>query len=65
MFATNTAILSNVKLVSKIKKNEKRKITEGITKIFEEAADKPPAVTYIVIKEVNQENWAAGGKGCN
>jgi 4-oxalocrotonate tautomerase len=35
---------------------------EGITKLLENVAGKPPSVTYVVIDEVEKENWAVGGK---
>ena len=52
----------NVKVVGKLTKEQKEKIAEGITKVLEEVANKPPSATYIVIDEVDRENWAKGGK---
>jgi 4-oxalocrotonate tautomerase len=51
-----------VKVAGKLTKEQKEKIAEGITKVLEEVANKPPQSTYIVITEVDIENWAKGGK---
>ena len=52
----------NVKVAGKLSKEQKQKIVEGITKVLEEVANKPPEATYIVIEEVDRENWGKGGK---
>jgi len=52
----------NVKVAGKLTKEQKEKIAEGITKVLEEVANKPPSATYIVIDEVERDNWAKGGK---
>ncbi len=52
----------NVKVAGKLTKEQKEKIAEGITKVLEEVANKPASATYIVIDEVDRENWAKGGK---
>jgi 4-oxalocrotonate tautomerase len=52
----------NVKVAGKLTKEQKEKIAEGITKVLEDVANKPPSATYIVIEEVDRENWAKGGK---
>lgn len=52
----------NVKVAGKLTKEQKQKIVEGITRVLQEVADKPPQSTYIVIDEVERENWGKGGK---
>ncbi len=52
----------NVKVAGELTKEQKEKISEGITKILSEVTNKPPSATYIVIDEVMRENWAVGGK---
>lgn len=52
----------NIKVAGKLTKEQKQKIVEGITKLLEEVANKPPQSTYVVIEEVDRENWAKGGK---
>ncbi len=43
-------------------KDQSREISEGIAKILEEVTNKPPSATYVVIEEVDRENWAESGK---
>lgn len=52
----------NVKVAGKLTKEQKEKIVEGITKLLEEVANKPPQSTYVVIDELDRENWGKGGK---
>ncbi len=51
-----------VKVAGGLTKDQKEKIAQGITKLLEEVAGKPPSVTYVVIEEVEKENWAVAGK---
>ena len=52
----------NVKVAGPLEKDQKAKIAEGITSLLEEVAGKKPSSTYVVIEEVERENWASGGK---
>jgi len=52
----------NVKVAGELTKDQKKKIAQGITKLLEEVAGKPPSATYIVIEAVEKENWAVAGK---
>ncbi|NPA41297.1 MAG: 4-oxalocrotonate tautomerase family protein [Aquificae bacterium] len=52
----------NVKVAGKLTKDQKRKIVEGITKLLEEVANKPPSATYVVIEEIDRDNWGKEGK---
>ena len=52
----------NVKVAGRLTKEQKAKIAEQFPKTLEEVAGKPPSVTYIVIDEVEREDWAVGGK---
>ncbi|EDP75286.1 4-oxalocrotonate tautomerase family protein [Hydrogenivirga sp. 128-5-R1-1] len=52
----------NVKVAGKLTKDQKRKIVEGVTKLLEEVAGKPPSATYVVIEEVDRDNWGKEGK---
>jgi 4-oxalocrotonate tautomerase len=51
-----------VKVAGSLTKDQKEKIVQGITKLLEEVAGKPPSVTSVVIEELERENWAVGGK---
>ena len=52
----------NVKVAGSLTKEQKAKIAEQITKVLEDVAEKPPSLTYVVIDEVEREDWAVGGK---
>lgn len=52
----------NVKVAGKLTKEQKQRIVEGITKLLEEVANKPPQSTYVVIEEIDRENWGKGGR---
>ncbi|NPA52019.1 MAG: 4-oxalocrotonate tautomerase family protein [Aquificae bacterium] len=52
----------NVKVAGKLSKKQKEEIVEGITKLLEKVANKPPQATYVVIEEIDRDNWGKGGK---
>ncbi len=52
----------NVKVAGELTKEQKRKLVEGITKVLEEVANKPPEATYVVIEEIDRDNWGKAGK---
>lgn len=52
----------NVKIKGELTREQKEKISMGISNVLEEVAGKPKAYTYVVIDEVAGENWAVGGK---
>ncbi|OGW76342.1 MAG: 4-oxalocrotonate tautomerase [Omnitrophica bacterium RIFCSPHIGHO2_02_FULL_49_9] len=50
----------NVKVVGKLTKEQKRKISKDISESLLTHAQKPKDHTYIVFEEVAGENWAKG-----
>ena len=50
----------NVKVVGKLTKEQKQKISRDISESLERNANKPKENTYIVFDEVSGENWAKG-----
>lgn len=52
----------NLKLLGKLTKEQKSKIVEEFSETLERVAGKPSEHTYIVIDEVERENWGKGGK---
>lgn len=40
----------------------KRLLIEGVTEVLERVLNKPPAITHVVIDEVDTDNWGVGGK---
>ena len=51
-----------VKVAGKLNQDQKEKISKQITQTMQEVAGKPPEATYIVITEVERNNWAKSGK---
>ena len=52
----------NVKVVGKLSKDQKQKISSDISNSLLKHAGKPKDHTYIVFDEMNGENWAKGDK---
>jgi 4-oxalocrotonate tautomerase len=44
---------------------EKRKLAEGITKVFKDAAGVPPKVLHIIFQDIEKNDWAIAGKLCS
>jgi len=52
----------NLKLVGKLTKEQKIKIAKEFSDTLLRVAGKPKEYTYLVIDEINGENWAQGDK---
>ena len=52
----------NLRLVGKLTKDQKEKIAKEFTDTLLKVAGKPKEATYLVIDEINGENWAKGEK---
>lgn len=52
----------NLKLAGKLTKEQKKEIAERFSETLLKVAGKPKESTYLVIDEVNGENWAHGDK---
>lgn len=50
----------NLKVVGKLSKEQKKEIAEKFSDTLLKVAGKPKEATYLVIDEVNGENWAQG-----
>ena len=50
----------NLKLVGKLNKEQKRKIAREFADTLLRVAGKPKESIYLVIDEINGENWAQG-----
>jgi 4-oxalocrotonate tautomerase len=51
----------NLKLLGQLTKDQKAQIVKEFSETLERVADKPSDHTYIVIDEVERENWGKGG----
>ena len=52
----------NLKVAGKLTREQKTAIAEEFAKTLEKIAGKPKNATYLVIDEVERENWAQGDK---
>jgi 4-oxalocrotonate tautomerase len=52
----------NLKLVGKLDREQKEKIAKDFPDTLFKIVGKPKESTYLVIDEVNGENWAKGDK---
>jgi len=50
----------NIKVAGKLTKEQKKQIAKEFSETLEKVASKPKDATYIVIDEVQRENWAKG-----
>ena len=46
-------------------KEQKRKIAEGITQVFGEAAGVPAEAMHVVFHDIDKSDWAIAGKLCS
>lgn len=52
----------NVRVAGSLSREQKERIVDGITRVMQEVAGKPPEATYITIDEVDRGNWAKAGR---
>ncbi len=52
----------NIRVAGKLSKEQKEKISAGVTKVISEVANKPPEAILLFIDEVEHENIAKAGK---
>jgi 4-oxalocrotonate tautomerase len=50
----------NLKLIGKLSKEQKQQIVSEFSETLLKVAKKPKSATYIVIDEVEAQNWAQG-----
>jgi 4-oxalocrotonate tautomerase len=52
----------HLRVAGTLSREQKEEIAREFTATLERVASKPPEATYVVIEEVERENWAKGGK---
>ena len=52
----------NVKVAGSLDRAQKKKIAEGVSRLLQEVAAKPPSSTYVVFEEIPRDSWAIGSK---
>ncbi|MNG94761.1 tautomerase family protein [Pseudomonas wadenswilerensis] len=45
-----------------VTREQKQQLIEQTTAMLERVLNKPPASTFVVIEEVNTDNWGVGGE---
>jgi 4-oxalocrotonate tautomerase len=51
-----------LKILGKLTRDQKAQISEEFTETLQRVAGKPPEYTYVVIQEVEREDWAHKGQ---
>lgn len=53
----------NIKITDeKVTAWQKQQLIEGATLLLEQVLNKPRSTTYVVIDEINTDNWGVGGE---
>ena len=55
----------NIYMWSGRTEEQKRKIAQGITQVFEAAAGVPPEALHIIFQDIEKSDWAIAGKLCS
>ena len=50
-----------LKILGKLTHEQKAEISKQFTKTLQDVAGKPPNYTYVIIHEIERENWAHQG----
>ena len=52
----------NIKITREnVTRDQKAALIEGVTRLLADVLDKDPSTTFVVINEVDMENWGIGG----
>ena len=51
-----------LRLLGKLDRDQKAEISREFTETLQRVAGKPPEYTYVIIEEVERENWAHKGQ---
>ena len=52
----------DLKILGTLTRDQKAQISKEFTETLQRVAGKPPEYTYVVIQEVDRENWAHKGE---
>lgn len=45
-----------------VTKEQKQQLIKGVTQLLFDVLNKDPKLTYVIIEEVDTDNWGAGGE---
>jgi 4-oxalocrotonate tautomerase len=52
----------NVQILTGSSNEQKENLISGVTKVVQEVLGSKPESTFVVVQEVERENWGVGGK---
>ncbi|WP_078429399.1 tautomerase family protein [Alkalihalobacterium alkalinitrilicum] len=52
----------NVQILKGASTEQKEEVINGVTKVIQEVFGSKPASTFVVIQEVDSEDWGVGGR---
>ena len=52
----------NIRVAGQLTREQKQKISEGVTEVISEIANKPPEAVLVMIDELDRSNIAKAGK---
>jgi 4-oxalocrotonate tautomerase len=53
----------NIKITNEeVTKEQKQQLIAGVTRLLAETLDKNPATTFVIIEEVDTDNWGIAGE---
>ncbi len=53
----------NIKVTNEsVTSEQKQQLIEGVTQLLQEVLHKNPATTFVIIDEINTDNWGVAGK---
>ncbi|MDQ7860941.1 4-oxalocrotonate tautomerase family protein [Peribacillus frigoritolerans] len=52
----------SVQILTGASNEQKEQVINGVTKVMEEVFGSKPESTFVVVQEVNRENWGIGGR---
>jgi 4-oxalocrotonate tautomerase len=55
----------NIYMWSGRTEEQKRKIVEGVTQVFQREAGIPPEALHIIFQDIAKNDWAIAGKLCS
>ncbi len=52
----------NIKVAGNVTAEKKQELMQGVTQLLHDVLGKSPKSTYVVIDEVDTDNWGVGGE---
>ncbi|GEN36459.1 tautomerase family protein [Aneurinibacillus danicus] len=52
----------NVQILKGASTEQKEQVINGVTKVIQEVLGSKPESTFVVVQEVERENWGVGGR---